>query len=203
VANSVDLVEKVDFDPKYYWNFQGVYNTSHETRDIYKKEYYANLAVFKNPVVASRVTNAFFRRNKHNNVISLESCNGENNRVCQSNGLHPDHSFVSEYCEEVPSDVFLSDILFEKLYEFSQRSINEKMAVAWFLYNNDYVENLTPEQVEYWETDFEILDTIYNETDKKVNRIDLINHLGLTYFLFEKIQKALQRHLSGCRSAYS
>jgi hypothetical protein len=204
--------DKVDFSKHGKKFVQDWYNRGFAARTLYEKDMCANMAVFITPVIAEGATKDFYLREKRNRVIgmsaladSLEGAGGDGaNREdwfgCNnySQDAAKDCYFVPDSYKDAP-DNLLDSRLYAKLREISEESAILRMIVAWYIYNNGYLEALSEEQAEFWETDFTLIDLLDADDRCQVNW--LVSYINIDTVTFYKYRAYIQEHLSGFYNA--
>jgi hypothetical protein len=202
--------DKVDFTRHRKKFVQDWYDRERKANTLYDKDRCANMAVFISPVIADGATKDFYARERSNRVVSFETLVGcvtgkanlYGKGVDDNNGMSfidydrnmaKDCYFMPDYYMDAPDKIFNLE-LYRKLKEISEESAILRMIVAWYIYNNGYMDALSEKQAEFWETDFCLLDMLEGDDNYQVNW--LISYTNIDAQTFYKHRAYIQEHLS-------
>lgn len=198
-------IDKIDFS-RVAGNekcIQDWYNRAKNCTSPWYIEYFANYALCHDKQLSSTVATRFFEKEKISNVYSMDSpCLAKPSMELGDFQVSLEHTnsrgnsgreCVSQYHYENTEP--FNNTLMRKLVNYSERSQVHKLLVAWYLFENGLETALSKEYFKYWETDFEILDTIWEENNGKITRIVLRTYSNICRSEFDNLVAELERAL--------
>lgn len=212
----VDFTKSTDREKQYWYN-----QTRHKNLTLREIETLANRAVFVSEKMAYKATFDLYekeyrrvqdpktkKKHRQKHCFRLEEQRQSNHEdsdgdECVESWLMMDYNsdccnsrmFVSDYYIDTPPDKEINSRMYRKLREVSEESAVLRMMVAWYMHTTGYVNILTDEQADFWETDLSLID-LMEAANKEYQVQWLLSYTGMDRPTFDKHRAYIQRRLS-------
>lgn len=196
---AVDRINRVNFNllGRNEHFSQDCYTRALKETDLFRKEYWANLALFGNSTLAKNATIDFFRRDSDLESSDALMSESEADSCFSQYGDLSIFNFTSEYLYE-DYDMLLRDNLIKRLSDLSELSYEHHLIIAFFLYQSDLNET-AKEQTKKWQSEFDLFNILFDEGIDDNWTVYLRDELKISRNIFIRIRNELIRELSDLR----